>query len=135
MASNSIIWSYLGYFDVLVDQKNAKWKLMEEKYYLFIFLAFVSEILGTISGFGSSILFVPIASIFFDFKHVLGITAIFHVFSNLSKLALFRHGINKELVIKIGIPAIIFVIFVAYLTTFLPTEKIECFVSIAFVFW
>ncbi|MBK9212609.1 MAG: sulfite exporter TauE/SafE family protein [Saprospiraceae bacterium] len=107
---------------------------MEEKYYLFIFLAFVSEILGTISGFGSSILFVPIASIFFDFKHVLGITAIFHVFSNLSKLALFRHGINKELVIKIGIPAIIFVILGAYLTTFLPTEQIEFYMSIALLF-
>ena len=107
---------------------------MEEKYYLFIFLAFVSEILGTISGFGSSILFVPIASIFFDFKHVLGITAIFHVFSNLYKLALFRHGINKELVIKIGIPAIIFVILGAYLTTFLPTEQIEFYMSIALLF-
>ncbi len=107
---------------------------MEEKYYLFLILAFVSEILGTISGFGSSILFVPIASIFFVFKHVLGITAIFHVFSNLSKLALFRNGINKELVIKIGLPAIIFVIIGASLTTFLPTEKIELFMSIALIF-
>lgn len=96
-----------------------------EKYYAFVMLAFVSEILGTISGFGSSILFVPIASLFFDFKTVLGITAVFHVFSNLSKIALFRNGINKNIAIKLGIPAVIFVIIGAYITTFLPTKQIE----------
>jgi uncharacterized membrane protein YfcA len=95
------------------------------KYALFVFLALISEIIGTVSGFGSSILFIPIASLFFDFKTVLGITAVFHVFSNLSKIALFRKGINKDIAIKLGIPAIIFVIIGAYITTFLPTQKIE----------
>ncbi len=66
---------------------------MIDKYYLFVILALISEIIGTISGFGSSILFVPVASMFFDFKTVLGITAVFHVFSNLSKIALLASGI------------------------------------------
>jgi uncharacterized membrane protein YfcA len=70
---------------------------MIEKYYLFYILAFFAEVLGTISGFGSSILFVPIASLFFDFHLILGITAVFHVFSNISKIALFRKGIDKKL--------------------------------------
>lgn len=96
-----------------------------EKYYTFLLLAFISEILGTVSGFGSSILFVPVASLFFDFKTVLGITAVFHVFSNLSKIALFRKGINKEIALKLGISAVVFVVIGAYLTTFLPTGKIE----------
>ncbi|HQV78172.1 MAG TPA: sulfite exporter TauE/SafE family protein [Chitinophagales bacterium] len=107
---------------------------MNEKYFLFIILAFISEILGTISGFGSSILFVPIASLFFDFKTVLGITAVFHVFSNLSKIALFRKGINKEIAIKLGIPAILFVILGAYLTTYLPTQQIELSMNIMLIF-
>lgn len=98
---------------------------MEEKYILFIVLALISEIIGTISGFGSSILFVPLASLYFDFKSVLGITAVFHVFSNLSKIALFRKGIHKEIVIKLGIVAVIFVILGSYFTTFFPTQKIE----------
>jgi uncharacterized protein len=107
---------------------------MNEKYYLFIALAFVSEILGTVSGFGSSILFVPVASLFFDFRTVLGITAIFHVFSNLSKIALFKQGIKKDIAIKLGIPAIIFVIIGAYITTFLPIENIELTMNIALIF-
>ena len=96
-----------------------------EKYSLFLLLALVSEVIGTVSGFGSSILFVPLASVFFDFKVVLGITAVFHVFSNLSKIALFRKGINKDIAFKLGVPAVISVIIGAFLTTFLPTREIE----------
>jgi uncharacterized membrane protein YfcA len=96
-----------------------------EEHVLFLTLALVAEIIGTVSGFGSSILFVPIAALFFDFKTVLGITAIFHVFSNLSKIALFRKGINKEIALKLGIPAIIFVTLGALITSYLPTKQIE----------
>lgn len=105
-----------------------------EKYFTFILLAFLSEVLGTISGFGSSILFVPIASLFFDFKTVLGITAVFHVFSNLSKIALFRKGIQKDIAIKLGVPAVIFVIIGAYITTFLPTKQIQLAMNFILVF-
>jgi uncharacterized membrane protein YfcA len=106
---------------------------MPENYYLFILLALISEIIGTISGFGSSILFVPIASMFFDFKTVLGITAVFHVFSNLSKIALFRKGINRKIVIKLGIPAVLFVIVGAVLTSYVPKLKLELLMNIMLV--
>lgn len=105
-----------------------------EKYTIFLLLALVSEIVGTISGFGSSILFVPIASIFFDFKTVLGITAVFHVFSNLSKIALFRKGINKAIVLKLGTPAILFVILGAWLTKFISIQNMDLFMNVTIVF-
>jgi uncharacterized membrane protein YfcA len=54
--------------------------------YIFLFLALIAEIVGTVGGFGSSVFFVPIANIYFSFETVLGITALFHVFSNLSKI-------------------------------------------------
>lgn len=101
-----------------------------EKYYLFYVLALVAEVIGTVSGFGSSILFVPLASLFFDFKIVLGITAIFHVFSNLSKLYLFRNGIDKAIAIKMGIPAIAFVILGAALSKVIPQKDIELMMSL-----
>lgn len=98
---------------------------MIEKYALFFFLALIAEIIGTLSGFGSSILFVPLASMFFDFKIVLGITAIFHVFSNLSKIFLFRKGIDKNIAIKLGIPAVLFVILGAVLSKYVPQKELE----------
>ncbi|MES2799971.1 MAG: sulfite exporter TauE/SafE family protein [Bacteroidota bacterium] len=94
-------------------------------YILFIGLALIAEIIGTISGFGSSILFVPIASLFFDFTTVLGITAVFHVFSNLSKILLFRKGIDKNIALKLGIPAVIFVSIGAFLTKYIASKIIE----------
>lgn len=89
--------------------------------YLFITLALISEILGTLGGFGSSMFFVPVASYFFDFHSVLGITALFHLSSNVSKIALFRKGFDKRLVLTIGIPAVLFVIAGAYLSNFVNT--------------
>lgn len=102
-------------------------------YSLFLFLALISEIIGTVSGFGSSILFVPIAAIFFDFKTVLGITAVFHVFSNLSKIFLFRDGINKSIAFRLGIPAVVFVIVGAWCTTLLPSRQIAFVMDIALI--
>jgi uncharacterized protein len=105
-----------------------------DKYYLFFVLSFVAEILGTVSGFGSSILFVPIASVFFDFKTVLGITAIFHVFSNLSKIALFRKGVDKDIANKLGVPAVVFVILGAWLTSMIDIDKLELLMNVALIF-
>lgn len=104
-----------------------------ENYYLFLFLAFISEIIGTVSGFGSSILFVPIASLYFDFTTVLGITAVFHVFSNLSKITLFRKGINKEIVLKLGIPAVLFVTIGALLTSYIPVKQMELMMNVMLI--
>lgn len=107
--------------------------MINEKYALFAVLALVAEVIGTISGFGSSILFVPIASLFFDFKTVLGITAVFHVFSNISKIALFKNGIELNIALRLGIPAILFVVLGAYFTTILPTKNIELFMNVVLI--
>ena len=104
-----------------------------DKYYLFLSLAFISEIIGTVSGFGSSILFVPIASLFFDFKTVLGITAVFHIFSNISKIFLFREGVNKTVAIKLGIPAVMFVILGAWLTIYIPAKPMQLLMNVALI--
>ena len=92
---------------------------------LFIVLALLAEILGTIGGFGSSVFFVPIASLFLDFQSVLGITAIFHVSSNITKIVFFKHGFDKGLILKVGIPALVFVVIGAYFSKYLDVKKLE----------
>lgn len=61
-----------------------------EHSYLFIFLALLAEIFGIVGGFGSSLFIVPVAAFFLYFYSVLGITAIFHLSSNISKIFLSR---------------------------------------------
>lgn len=97
---------------------------------VFIFLALVAEILGTIGGFGSSLFFVPIAGYFLDFHSVLGITALFHISSNLTKIYFFNKGVDWKLIIQIGIPSVIFVIAGAFLSNFLDTKLLEIILAI-----
>ena len=91
----------------------------------FLFLALLAEIIGTVGGFGSSVFFVPIANFYFDFQSVLGITAVFHVASNLSKIAFFKKGLDKNLIIWLGVPAVLFVIIGGIISKFLETEFLE----------
>ncbi|MCD6068984.1 MAG: hypothetical protein K0S33_3810 [Bacteroidetes bacterium] len=92
---------------------------------LFFLLALLAEILGTVGGFGSSLFFVPIAGFFFDFHSVLGITALFHLSSNVAKIAMFRKGFDKKLVLTIGIPAVLFVILGAFLSRYFESKWLE----------
>lgn len=93
-----------------------------DKTLFFLLLTLLAEIIGTIGGFGSSVFFVPFANIFFDFHTVLGITAIFHLSSNLSKMYLFRKGLDKKLILQIGIPSVIFVIIGSYLSKYVDSK-------------
>jgi uncharacterized membrane protein YfcA len=102
--------------------------MISEYYYtiaLFLLLALIAEYIGTIGGFGSSVFFIPIAGFFFDFQSVLGITAIFHVISNISKIALFKKGFDRFLIIYLGIPAVICVIIGAFVSKLIDVKWLE----------
>lgn len=103
---------------------------MKDINYVFLLLALVAEIIGTIGGFGSSVFFVPIGNFYFDFYSILGLTAIFHLSSNLSKIFLFKKGINKRLLLTIGIPSVVFVIIGGFLSKLLNTYFLEVFLGL-----
>jgi uncharacterized membrane protein YfcA len=92
---------------------------------LFLLLALLAEILGTIGGFGSSVFFVPLGNFYFDFYSVLGLTAIFHLSSNLSKIFLFKKGLNKFLILYLGLPSVLFVVLGGFLSRVLNTFFLE----------
>lgn len=96
----------------------------------FILLALFAEIIGTVGGFGSSMLFVPIAGYFLDFHSVLGVTALYHLSSNISKIYFFREGFDKKLIINMGISSVIFVIIGALLSNYFPSKTLEILLAI-----
>jgi uncharacterized membrane protein YfcA len=83
---------------------------------LFFLIAFFSEVIGTIAGFGSSVFFVPLAGFLFGFHEVLALTSILHVFSNTAKLVLFGRHVKWRLLLLLGIPSIVLVILGAILS-------------------
>lgn len=78
---------------------------MELNDVLFFVLGFLSEIIGTMAGFGSSTIFLPVSSYFVDFKTALALVAIFHLFGNISRLVFFRHGLDKRVLLLFGVPS------------------------------
>ncbi len=93
-------------------------------------IGLISEILGTIGGFGSSMFFVPLSAYFFSFQTILGVTALFHVFSNINKIVFFKKGFDKRLILYLGIPAVLFVIIGAVLSNYLNAKILELILSI-----
>jgi uncharacterized protein len=98
-------------------------------------LAFASEILGTLSGFGSSTFFVPAASHFERFQLVLALTSILHCFGNLSKLALFRQNFNYRLFILLAVPSIVFTGLGAFLAGQIQTVYLLKGLGIFLICW
>lgn len=85
---------------------------------IFFLITLVSEILGTIGGFGSSLFFVSIAQFFYNFQTVLVLTGLLHVFSNTAKLTLFRKSIDWRLVLWLGVSSVLFAVGGAYVVRY-----------------
>ncbi len=98
---------------------------MTGEYPLFFVLLLVAEVLGTVGGFGSSMLVMPLAGWFMPFDQALGLTALFHVFSNGAKMLLFRVGVSWRLLLWLGLPAVLAVVLGARLTVFMDERVLS----------
>jgi uncharacterized protein len=78
-----------------------------ELYIILIILGFFSEIVGTMAGFGSSTIFLPLASYLVEFKTALVLVAIYHLFGNISRITFFRHGLDRNVLLIFGIPSFV----------------------------
>ncbi len=92
---------------------------------LFFITAFVTIVLGTVAGFGTSTIFLPIALLFLDFKTALVLVGISHLSGNVGATTFFRHGMDKRLILLFGVPSIILVILGAYLVIYIPQDILQ----------
>jgi uncharacterized membrane protein YfcA len=96
----------------------------------FIIIGFFSEIVGTMAGFGSSTIYLPLASYILDFKTALVLVAIFHFFGNISRIAFFRHALDKKILLLFGIPSFILSLIGASLVDNLPQTLLKFMLGI-----
>lgn len=78
---------------------------MEPADIIFLAIGFFSEVVGTMAGFGSSTIYLPLASYFVDFKTALVLVAIFHLFGNIGRITFFRHGLDRKVLLVFGLPS------------------------------
>jgi uncharacterized protein len=100
---------------------------------LFFVAAFVAEIVGTVAGFGSSTIFLPLALFFVDFKTAIILVAIFHLFGNLGRIIFFRQGFDKRIILQFGVPGFLLSMLGAFLIGVLPQSYLKLILGIFLV--
>ncbi|QQG39460.1 MAG: sulfite exporter TauE/SafE family protein [Candidatus Aenigmatarchaeota archaeon] len=97
---------------------------------LFLLAAFVSAIVGTVVGFGSSTIFQPLALFFVDFRTALVLVAIFHIFSNASRLMFFHSGVDKKMLVRFGVPSVVATVAGALLVAYVSAGAFKLLLGI-----
>lgn len=92
---------------------------------LFFLSAYLAEIIGTVAGFGSSTIFLPLALVFLDFKTALVLVAFFHIVGNIGRISFFRHGLDKRLILTFGIPSVILTFIGASLVSLISQDVLK----------
>jgi len=73
---------------------------------LITFAVVIASFVGTLTGFGTSTLLVPVLLSFYPIGQTLLFVGIIHWFGNIWKLLLFRKGFQWKLILSFGIPGI-----------------------------
>jgi uncharacterized membrane protein YfcA len=103
---------------------------MEEWEILLFMSALIAEITGTMAGFGSSTIFLPLALLFVDFKTAIILIAIFHLFGNLGRIIFFRQGFDKRIILQFGVPSLLLSLLGAFLIGVLPQPVLKLILGI-----
>ncbi len=95
------------------------------EYLIICLIAIAGSALTLFSGFGLGTILLPVFGLFFPIEIAIILTSIVHFLNNILKLIIYGKSINKKVVIKFGIPAIIFAFLGAYFLKLLTgTEAI-----------
>ena len=87
---------------------------------LFLCIVIIASCIGTMTGFGTSTIMVPIVLLFYPVPQTLLFVGIIHWFGNIWKLILFRKGFQWKLILSFGVPGIAAAFFGASLVFNIP---------------
>lgn len=104
--------------------------MQEEEIILFFISGLIAEIIGTMAGFGSSTIFLPLALLFVDFKTAIILVSIFHLFGNLSRIIFFREGFDRRAILQFGVPSVLLSLLGAFLIGVLPHPVLKLILGI-----
>ncbi len=87
---------------------------------LILFIVIIASCIGTMTGFGTSTIMVPIVLLFYPVPQTLLFVGIIHWFGNIWKLILFKKGFRWRLILSFGVPGIAAAFFGASLVFNIP---------------
>jgi len=96
-------------------------------------LTVLAAAVGTLTGFGTSTIMVPVLLFFFPIGETLLLVGIIHWFGNVWKVILFRSGIRWRLVLTFGVPGAVLSYIGARLTFQVPDAILSQAVGAALI--
>ncbi|HMO32808.1 MAG TPA: sulfite exporter TauE/SafE family protein [Lacibacter sp.] len=81
---------------------------MELEYVIISLAAFATAVLTFFSGFGLGTLLTPVMMLYFPAELAIALTGVVHFFNNLFKLTLVGRQANGGVLLRFGIPAVVF---------------------------
>lgn len=94
-----------------------------------LLLTIVASGFGTITGFGSSTIMVPILLMFYPLPETLLLAGILHWFNDAWKVILFRQSPLWKTILSFGIPGLIFGVVGAWLVLSIPQANLSRFLG------
>lgn len=76
--------------------------------FVFLAIAFGAEVVGTITGFGTTTILVPASSLFLPLRQAIVLAGVFHLFGTFWRTLFFARGIHWKVVLLFGIPELAF---------------------------
>lgn len=101
----------------------------------FLPIAFLAESVGTITGFGTSTILVPIVSFFIPIREAIVIVSVFHLFGTIARTAVFRGGINWKIAVLFGIPSLIFSVIGASFLNIISADLLTKILGLALILY
>ncbi len=86
-------------------------------------VAFITAILTFFSGFGLGTILAPVMMLFFPVEVAIALTGVVHFSNNLFKLFLVGKNFDKEVVLRFGIPAVVFALLGALILVKIPNMQ------------
>lgn len=93
--------------------------------FLISLLTLISSFVGTLTGFGTSTIMVPVLVLFFPLPQTLLFVGIIHWFGDIWKISLFKKGLRWNLIALFGIPGIVATYMGARLVFSLPENLLS----------
>lgn len=98
-------------------------------------MTLVAAFIGTITGFGTSTVLVPVLSLKFPFTQTLLFVGIIHLFGDIWKMVFFKKGINWRLILLFGLPGMVMSFVSAKMVTGIAPEILERLLGIFLVLY
>jgi uncharacterized protein len=106
----------------------------------FFITAMIAEIIGTVAGFGTSTIFMPVSLFFYSFQTAIVLVAFLHLFGNIGKIIFFREGLrsgklDKRALLYFGVPSIALTIIGAFLVNLVVQDILKLILGMFLIFF